>query len=238
LIISLDKKFIFVANPKTASTAIELALKPAADICIQHSACGKHDGLQDIKKNFARLFEDEEFAFESFSVAACFRDPLNLLKSQYLFHLHEEFDGQESSTRNVRFEEFVCRYLSTADLTWEIQPQWKRLVADDHIKLNYLLEYGSLALDFKRFLVEMQFGTDISEILPKANVTRNRCYVAIPDSLFPLLRSGYWGDYKILACDRYGLRSNTAALPECFIQEADEFFQKMICSITGAATVA
>lgn len=53
MLISLRKKFIFVANLKTASTAIEKQLRSVCEVAILQTRFGKHHGLDEIEKRFS-----------------------------------------------------------------------------------------------------------------------------------------------------------------------------------------
>ena len=61
MLISLSKRFIFVANLKTASTAIEQALSPYSEISLNRAEWGKHSSLANIQAQFAWIFDIVKF---------------------------------------------------------------------------------------------------------------------------------------------------------------------------------
>jgi hypothetical protein len=111
VLLSTRHRFVFLATLKTASTAIEAALAPHANIQIGHTRFGKHMTLTELLDRFAFIFEEEPFErFESFAVV---REPAERLGSLYRSHQDPWFEEHkpERWTGRMSFEDFLSDWL-------------------------------------------------------------------------------------------------------------------------------
>ena len=99
MLLSLSHKFIFVANLKSASTAIESAMGDKAEIKLSATKFGKHDGLSAISNKFAWI--KRYIPYEEFFVFGVIRDPVDYLLSLYNSHQKPAFDGKQQSTKSM-----------------------------------------------------------------------------------------------------------------------------------------
>jgi hypothetical protein len=143
MLISLKRKFIFVANLKTASSAIETVLKPLADIAIADSQFGKHLPFSSIEERFAWIFEcvprREMFIF------GVMREPVDFLVSLYNFHSRADFKFMrpELHTGGMDFDAFLSRWCT--DNRDQIEPQHRKFLdRDGHIAPNLIVSYPRL----------------------------------------------------------------------------------------------
>ncbi|GGY51213.1 sulfotransferase family 2 domain-containing protein [Parvularcula lutaonensis] len=110
MLISLKRRFVFIANLKTASTSIERVLARHAEVALVQSRFGKHMGLTSVLDRFGFLFAEEPF--ERFFSFAVMREPAERLLSLYRSHQHEQFNGRPSlSTKGMSFEAFLDDWL-------------------------------------------------------------------------------------------------------------------------------
>ena len=102
------QKLAFIAVPKTGSTAIDMALKPKADILFTKRR--KH--LTALRfHNKIGPFLEREFGLklERFAVM---REPEEQIRSWYRYRAREERGGDQFSTNNISFDEFVRAVIS------------------------------------------------------------------------------------------------------------------------------
>jgi len=173
MLISLDHKFIFIANLKAASTSIDALLAPYANIYINHTQCGKHDPIYDIEQKYNHLFVDG-FERDKFFVFSSIREPLDFLKSQYFFHQDQAFENQISFTKNLSFDQFIEHYWKTDELRWEILPAWLRLHNKKEFRCDYLINYSNLNSDLSFLIKHFNLPVNIETNLKKYNVTQNK----------------------------------------------------------------
>ena len=149
MLLSLKGRFVFVANLKTASTAIEACLKPFSEICIARTEFGKHASFGEIETRYAWAFE--LIKRENFFVFGVIRDPLDYVLSVYNFHTKPEFLGQESFTGNTSFTEFYESWKKRD--SWMLRPQYKRFLnSKDEYALDYLINFEQLADEWPKVL--------------------------------------------------------------------------------------
>ena len=154
MLLSLSHKFLFIANVKTASSAIEDALKKYAEIAICETRLGKHDTLSVVSKNFSWV--RKYVRYEDFFVFGVIRDPVDWLLSLYNFHSKPDFDGQRSSTKEITFGEFLREGFVSR---WQMNPQHLRFV-DQHgrFQVSHLIDFSTLEIEFPRICHRVGIG--------------------------------------------------------------------------------
>lgn len=141
MLISLKHRFIFVANLKTASSSIEICLRPFCEIAIPQTTYGKHLTLAQMEARFSWIFEHVKR--QDFFVFGVLRDPVDYVISIYNSHQKKEFIGFPHYTGDKSFEEFYESW--TARQSWQMQPQSRRFVdINGDMSVDYLLDYNSL----------------------------------------------------------------------------------------------
>jgi hypothetical protein len=142
LLISLSKQFIFIANPKTASTAIENSLRKFAEIRLTRTPWGKHLSLAEVEKNFLwlqlRLPASRPFVF------GVIRDPVDYVLSVYNSHRKPAFADKPHYTGNVPFSSFWPEF-SRHRSNWLLRPQISRFMrADGQLGADCIIDYAHL----------------------------------------------------------------------------------------------
>jgi len=141
MLLSLSRRFIFVANLKTASTSIEACLRPFSEICIARTDFGKHESFGKIEERFPWAFD--LISRENFFVFGVIRDPLDYAISIYNSHQKPDFLGQDSFTGDNSFEEFYQKWKQKD--SWQLHPQYKRFLNNKgEYALDYLLNLDQL----------------------------------------------------------------------------------------------
>ena len=107
MLIFLPSKLAFLATPKTGTTAVELALKPHAEIIFARNR--KHTPARRFRRKVVPFVENT-FGMRIEGVAVM-RDPVDQIKSWFRYRSSERLDGSELSTDGLSFEQFVMEVI-------------------------------------------------------------------------------------------------------------------------------
>ncbi|APX88419.1 hypothetical protein BV394_00640 [Brevirhabdus pacifica] len=103
---------VYLATPKTGTTAIHAALDPHADAVFRNPPGLKHSHLYRFE-TFVRPLLDrvEPRAWETVAVM---REPASWIASWYRYRQRDELSGHRNSTRDIPYARFIEEYLSDA----------------------------------------------------------------------------------------------------------------------------
>ncbi|EDQ05452.1 hypothetical protein DSM14862_02440 [Sulfitobacter indolifex] len=110
MLIFLSRELTFLATPKTGTTAVEMALKPAAEIVFSRNR--KHLTALRYKKRVLPFLQDTFSA--SPEPLAVMRDPIEQIRSWYRYRSQPRLDGKALSTKGLTFEQFALEVISDA----------------------------------------------------------------------------------------------------------------------------
>lgn len=102
------ERLVFLAVPKTGTTAIEGALAPRASLVLRDPAILKHTPVYRYRR-FIEPFFGTAGPMDMETVAVT-RHPVDWLGSWYRYRLRDDLVGHPNSTRNVSFDEFVREF--------------------------------------------------------------------------------------------------------------------------------
>jgi hypothetical protein len=143
MLLSLTKKFLFVANLKTASTSIERVLGPHSEIRLNQSRFGKHMPFAEFADRFKWILNtvnvNELFIF------GVMRDPTDYVLSLYNSHRVEQFrNTPKLYTGDMDFSQFIAEWVpKNAD---QLRPQFSRFTsAEGRIVANLIISFDRLA---------------------------------------------------------------------------------------------
>jgi hypothetical protein len=85
MLISVHKRFVFVANTKAASTSIEAVLARHAEISRPGGPQEKHTPLAQVRWDYRFLFTMPDYPFESFFRFGVMREPLDWIESWFRY---------------------------------------------------------------------------------------------------------------------------------------------------------
>ncbi|KIN63728.1 Gamma-glutamyl kinase [Sulfitobacter noctilucicola] len=108
MLVFLRHKITFLATPKTGTTAVEMALKPRAEIVFSKGR--KHITALRYANKIAPFLEDT-FGVRPASVAVM-REPVDQIRSWYKYRSQERLDGTAQSTKGISFDQFVREVVS------------------------------------------------------------------------------------------------------------------------------
>jgi hypothetical protein len=167
MLVFWEQRLVFLATPKTGSTAIEAALDGLASIAVLRPPEAKHTTAQRYRRFLGPWLRAATKA--DFEVVALMREPLDWLGSWYRFRQRDDIPDAEKGTAGMGFDDFVRDYLS------DPRPPH----ADVGSQARFLTVPGTgLAVDrlfayerIDRFVAFLEDRLDCEIILPKLNVS-------------------------------------------------------------------
>lgn len=108
MLVFWDQRLVFLATPKTGSTALAAALEPHAAISLQRPPVLKHTTVQRYHRFLGPYLKVS--SGETFSTIALMREPIDWLGSWYRFRQRPEITDPRMSTRELSFEDFAQAY--------------------------------------------------------------------------------------------------------------------------------
>lgn len=155
MLISFDRKFIFVANTKAASSSIEHAFKNHANVVITRQKYGKHFTYKQIVSMFQPVFDSSGVPPEAYFRFGVIREPLSWLVSWYNYRQRDALsESSPKSTRGVSLSEFLEEATSAGrrrPFAHLGQQANKFLDARQELGVDYLIPLPRLAQDLETF---------------------------------------------------------------------------------------
>lgn len=189
--IGFGKKFIFVANTKTASTSIEAALMRYSDIVRAGDPRRKHISLYEGLRTYPVVFNNPHHRPEAYFKFGVMRDPIDWICSWYRYRSSNQVESP--LPRNMSFAEF-----------WQ-QADWNIRYANGQKHLQnsmFTAPDGSLLADVVipypkvgEMFAEICHLLKVEAPLPRRNVSQRTDTGDIPDSLLAEMRAFYSEDY-------------------------------------------
>lgn len=167
MLLGLNKKFLFIANLKTASTSIERVLAPHCELRLTQSNHGKHQTFVEIAERFRWLLNCVNI--EDLFIFGVIRDPVDFVLSLYNSHKREQFkNNPRLYSGDMNFATFLTQWVpKNAD---QLKNQYLRFVSSEgRLVTNLLITYDKLeeGLDKVAGIV----GVPDLRKLPKANAS-------------------------------------------------------------------
>ncbi len=189
------ENLVFLAVPKTGTTAYEAALRGRADIIYRKRPSLKHTPARKYVRLIAP-FLDKVHDLRPETVAVM-RDPLDQLKSWYRYRQKASLDGQPNSSKGMSFDEYIEGFLSdTPPPTAKLGTQHRFLTDNaDKVLVDHLFAYEK-PLEFKTFL-EDRFETTLD--IPTKNVSPIDIDVSLSTELEKRLKLRLHKDYALHA---------------------------------------
>ncbi|SOB98348.1 hypothetical protein SAMN05877809_102208 [Rhodobacter sp. JA431] len=189
MLIFWDQRLVFLATPKTGSTAVEVALDSLASVTIQRPAPFKHMPAQDFQATLAPWLAAQAGA--PFTTLALMREPVEWLRSWYRFRVEE---APEPTVAAQSFEAFARAYMETGGaLRAEIGSQAAHLCgADGTPAVDRIFRYEEIDT-FVQFLEDR---LDCAITLPRVNVPAAADTAISPETL-AALREALAADFAL-----------------------------------------
>lgn len=171
------EKLVFLAVPKTGTTAIEGALAPRASLVLRDPPQLKHSPVYRYRRFLAPFFEKAGGA-PDLETMAVVRHPIDWLGSWWRYRARPDLTGHPNSTAEVSFDDFVEEYCRGKPAPFaRVGSQAKFLLdPDGAIGVDRLFRYE----DQPRMIafLEDRLGGQIT--LPRLNVSPDRTAVLRP----------------------------------------------------------
>lgn len=108
MLVFWDERLVFLAVPKTGTTALEGALAPRASMVLRDPPQLKHSPVYRYRRFLAPFFEKAGGA--TMETLAVVRHPVDWLSSWYRYRHRDDLAGHPNSTRGMSFDAFVEDY--------------------------------------------------------------------------------------------------------------------------------
>ena len=173
VLISLEYKFIFVANSKTASTSVESVLAKYADIKEKVDPRKKHQTCSQILNNYKEML-DAAGGADDFFKFGIMRKPIDWLYSWYRYRSGNE--GIEAAIdEELSFEEFFYRgdwniWLDRENKVPRLQSRHFISEIDGDLLVDKILKFENLNHELNATLAHLNLP--IEEKLPVKNKSR------------------------------------------------------------------
>jgi hypothetical protein len=195
MLIGLKKKFIFVANTKTASTSIEEALSPFAEITHGGDPRRKHISLYDGLNAYPQVFRQPGQWPRFFFKFGVMRDPIEWIGSWFRYRKSNRVESPLPA--DMTFEEFWKRG------DWNFRRAGDRPFLqrdmfcgpEGRVLADMIIPYGQLEPMFAQICDAL----GIERGLPRENVSRLRTMDEISPNMETRLREFYAPDYALMA---------------------------------------
>lgn len=194
MLIGVRKRFIFVANTKTASTSIENMIASQVEIMRGGSPRQKHIMLRDVRKEYWFLFDRPDHAFDTYFKFGVMRDPIDWIVSWYRYRKGNKTASPLPET--MTFADFW------AERDWNIQrangePYLQQdlfVAADGTLLADMIIPYGNLQEGLHGICQRLQMPMELLH----HNVS---AMASLPEPLSPALieemRAYYAKDYAL-----------------------------------------
>ncbi|RMD90227.1 MAG: gamma-glutamyl kinase [Alphaproteobacteria bacterium] len=141
MLVFWEERLVFLATPKTGTTAIEMALRPVAGIAITDPPVVKHTPIYRFRRFLAPYLA--ACGAEDFETVAAVRHPVDWLGSWYRYRSRPELEGHPNSTRGISFDAFVRGYLKKRRPPFaDVGSQAKFLAdAEGRVAVDHLFRY-------------------------------------------------------------------------------------------------
>ncbi len=109
MLVFFQERLVFLAVPKTGTTAYQSALGARADMIVRNPPELKHAPLYRYNRFFRPMFE--KIGDAHMETVAVMREPISWLGSWYRYRRRPFLQGSRNATHDVSFDEFVLGYL-------------------------------------------------------------------------------------------------------------------------------
>ena len=165
-----EQRLVFLATPKTGSTAIEAALDSMASFTVVRPPELKHTPAYRYRRFLQPFLEGQ--ARRDFTVVAMMREPLDWLGSWYRFRQRDEIADPTRSTAGMDFESFVEGYIATPRARFADVGSQARFLSPaggmpGELGVDRLFRYE----DIDGFVAFLEDRLDCEILLPRLNVS-------------------------------------------------------------------
>lgn len=166
MLVFWEQRLVFLATPKTGSTAVETALESLAELAVQRPPVLKHTPVYRYRR-FLQPYLEKTSGGE-FTVVALMREPVSWLGSWYRYRQREDVLEPANSTRGLSFDDFVGGYLERPQPGFaDVGSQARFLSGTDGRAVDRIFCYE----DIGSFVDFLEDRLDCEIVLPRVNVS-------------------------------------------------------------------
>jgi len=194
MLISVGKRFVFVANSKTASTSVETNLVTEAEIQRGGSPQRKHIYLRAALREYDFLFGRPKYAPETFFKFGIMRDPVDWIQSWYRYRKGNKVNRPIDSS--TTFEEFWKQQAEQSAKSGKKNLQSSFFTrVNGTVLADYIIPYDDLTSHF----TTIAKGLNVKETLPHRNTSNIKTLeTPLSEALVDEIRAYYAPDYALL----------------------------------------
>ncbi|MFT6676891.1 MAG: hypothetical protein ACJAVM_003097 [Sulfitobacter sp.] len=162
MLIFLRHHLAFLAVPKTGTTAVEMALRPKAEVVFARNR--KHITAQRYMRKIGPFLKDTFGVFPE--PLAVMRDPVDQIRSWYKYRTSERLNGSDLSTAEISFDDFVRAVIADDPPAFAQIGSQHAFLTDGagQLQVDHLFAYDQ-QLKFRQFLSD-RIGEPV-QIKPK-----------------------------------------------------------------------
>jgi hypothetical protein len=166
MLVFWKERLVFLATPKTGTTAIEAALAPLASMAVEHPPELKHTSVRRYGRFLAPYLRGA--AKQDFAVVALMREPLSWLGSWYRDRLRDAPQDFDLQAEGITFEAFAGAYMSETPPPYaDVGTQSDFLAPGEGVGRLTVFRYEEIEV-FVRYLEDR---LDFEIILPQLKVS-------------------------------------------------------------------
>ncbi|WP_368343926.1 gamma-glutamyl kinase [Pelagovum sp. HNIBRBA483] len=174
MLVFWKENLVFLAVPKTGTTAIEGALSPHAAIIFRDPPILKHVPLYRYRR-FVEPLLDKAGDASRLETLAVIRHPLDWLSSWYRYRHREELIGQPNSTRNLSFDEFVLEFCKRTPASFAAVGSQAKFLTDteDGPGVTHLFQYENQRglIAFLENRLQRKIDLPLKNVSPKIDLS-------------------------------------------------------------------
>lgn len=173
MLVFWKERLVFLAVPKTGTTAIEGALAPKAALVLREPPILKHATVQRFKRILHPMMDiTKEPEFDTVAVV---RDPVDWLGSWFRYRSRVDLLGKPNSTRGRTFDDFVSAYMADPQPGYAAVGSQARflLTPDGKIGVTHLFRYEARPklIHFLEERLSTRISLNRLNVSPPADVT-------------------------------------------------------------------
>jgi hypothetical protein len=168
MLVFWKERLVFLAVPKTGTTALEGALAPRAALVMRDPPTLKHAPLYRYRRFVEPMLK--AVGGEGFETVAVLREPVSWLSSWYRYRHRDDLVGHPNSTRGVSFDDFVREYARGKPAPYAALGSQAKFVCDaeGRVGVTHLFRYE--ARDVLTAFLTARLGA-LPPDLPRLNVS-------------------------------------------------------------------
>jgi hypothetical protein len=177
MLVFAKEKLVFLAMPKTGTTALETALAPRSDIAILNPPILKHSPAYRYNR-FVKPYL-EKSGLKNMKLICVVRHPIGWLGSWYRYRLRADVDGHHHSTKTKTFVDFVNEYTKGEPAGWaKVGNPTKFLRIDSgEMIVDHLFQYEQMDKLIEFFETHLDFGITLKQrnVSPDGDLSLSEC---------------------------------------------------------------